>query len=69
MEETHKLREKVGAQLKDARVKANLTCVQLAELSGVAASTISKIENGKWSASIDMLERIMTPLNVSLKIE
>ena len=67
--ENHELRDKVGAKLRDARIKAKLTGEQLAELSGVAASTISKIENGKWSASIDMLERIMTPLNVTLKIE
>lgn len=67
--ENHELRYKVGAQLRDARIKAKLTGEQLAELSGVIAPTISKIENGKWSASIDMLERIMTPLNVTLKIE
>lgn len=67
--ENHELRDKVGAQLKDARIKAKLTGEQLAELSGVTASTISKIENGKWSASIDMIERIITPLNVTLKIE
>ena len=67
--ENHELRDKVGAQLKDARIKANLTCEKLSELSGVTASTISKIENGKWSASIDMIERIITPLNVTLKIE
>ena len=67
--ENHELRDKVGAQLRDARIKAKLTGEQLAELSGVAASTISKIENGKWSASMDMIERIIKPLNVTLKIE
>lgn len=66
---THELRSKIGAQLKDARLKANLTYTQLAEFSGVNRSTLCQIENGKWSASVDMLERIMAPLNVTLKIE
>ena len=66
--ENHELRDKVGAQLRDARVKANLTCDQLADVSGVSKSTISKIENGKWSVSVDMLEKLLPPLGVDLYI-
>lgn len=64
----HYLRNKVGAQLKAARIKACLTCGQLADMSGVSTSTISKIENGKWSVSLDMLEKLLPPLNVELNI-
>ena len=62
------LRNKVGAQLKEARVKSGLTCDQLADMSGVSKSTISKIENGKWSVSVDMLEKLLPPLDVDLYI-
>lgn len=69
MEETHKLREKVGQQLKQARKNAKLTYAQLSEISGVSRSTLCQIENGVWSASVDMLEKIIEPLNLDLNIE
>ena len=65
----HKLREKVGHQLKQARKNANLTYTQLSEISGVSRSTLCQIENGAWSASVDMLEKIIEPLNLDLNIE
>ena len=65
----HKLREKIGGQLKTARKKANLTYTQLSEISGVSRSTLCQIENGVWSASVDMLEKIIEPLNLDLNIE
>lgn len=69
MEESHKLREKVGQQLKRARKNAKLTYTQLSEISGVSRSTLCQIENGAWSASVDMLEKIIEPLNLDLNIE
>ena len=69
MEESHKLREKIGGQLKIARKKAKLTYTQLSEISGVSRSTLCQIENGVWSASVDMLEKIIEPLNLDLNIE
>lgn len=69
MEESHKLREKIGGQLKTARKKAKLTYTQLSEISGVSRSTLCQIENGVWSASVDMLEKIIEPLNLDLNIE
>ena len=69
MEETHKLRAKVGQQLKQARKNAKLTYTQLSEISGVSRSTLCQIENGVWSASVDMLEKIIEPLNLDLNIE
>ena len=69
MEESHKLREKIGGQLKQARKNAKLTYTQLSEISGVSRSTLCQIENGVWSASVDMLEKIIEPLNLDLNIE
>lgn len=69
MEESHKLRAKVGQQLKQARKNAKLTYTQLSEISGVSRSTLCQIENGAWSASVDMLEKIIEPLNLDLNIE
>jgi transcriptional regulator with XRE-family HTH domain len=69
MEESHKLREKVGQQLKQAPKNAKLTYTQLSEISGVSRSTLCQIENGVWSASVDMLEKIIEPLNLDLNIE
>ena len=69
MEENHELRKKVGSQLKAARLKAGLTYTQMAEITGLNRSTLCQIENGKWSASIDMIERIIKPLNLDVNID
>lgn len=52
--------------VKEYREKKNYTLRQLARISGVAKSTISKVENGRCSPSINTLERIAIGLNVRI---
>ena len=42
----------IGANVKAARTKANLTQECLAEIAGVHWQTVSYVENGKFPASI-----------------
>lgn len=41
---------------------------EVAEKAGVTETTISKIENGKWSVSVDLLEKVCSSMDVSLTL-
>lgn len=45
-----------------------MTLKDLADKYDMPLSTISKVENGKWSVGIDMLEKICNALNVTVNI-
>lgn len=66
MELNHRLR--IGQRLKDIREAQGLTTTQLAERCGLVQSTISKIENGRWSASLDMLSRLCEALGARVEV-
>lgn len=61
-------REQVGKQLEEARKGKNLTQEGLAQMSGLSQSTISKIEQGKWSFSIDMIYVYCNVLDLTLDL-
>lgn len=68
MDETSS-RVRIGLSIKSVRQRKGLTQEQLAELSGITRSTISKIEAGKFNASIDLLEKLIKPLGAELDIK
>lgn len=68
MDETSS-RERIGLSIKSVRQRKGLTQEQLAELSGMSRTTISKIEAGKFNASIDLLEKLIKPLGAELDIK
>ena len=60
------LRVTFGSVLKQLRENQGLTVRKLEELSGVSASHVTNVENGKRSApSPDILEKLAEPLGVS----
>lgn len=64
-----KLRINIGQQIAMLRKKHGLTIRELSELSEINSSNISKIENGKYNISIDIIERICKSLGASVKID
>lgn len=64
-----KLRLIIGQQIAMLRKKHGLTIRELSELSGINSSNISKIENGKYNISIDIIERICKSLGANVKID
>lgn len=64
-----KLRLIIGQQIVMLRKKHGLTIRELSELSGINSSNISKIENGKYNISIDIIERICKSLGANVKID
>lgn len=61
-------RGKIGSRIKEIRSSQGLTQQDLADRCGVTRTTISKIESGKFNLSIDLLNRILSPLNAEILI-
>lgn len=59
-------RDRLGRQLSAIRLTRGMSLNQVAELANTTETTISKIENGKWSVSIDMIEKVCRALNVDI---
>lgn len=57
--------KKLGTHLKKSREDRNLTQERLADLSGVAVRTISKIECGKMNPSFEILYILVSHLGMS----
>lgn len=56
----------LAKRLVNARTEKNLTQEKLSELSGVSVSEISRIENGRYSATVETLCRLSNALDVGL---
>lgn len=52
-------------RIKQLRIKKNLTTYDLAEITGISQSTISKIENNKRKIDTETLTKLADALNVS----
>ena len=48
----------VGTQLRKLRLESGMTQAQLAEAAGVADATVSRIERGRLTPSVDLVERL-----------
>jgi len=53
----------------DARKKSNLTQKELSEITGIAQSDISKLENGNSNPTLGMLKRLADGMNMTVKLE
>ena len=60
------LRKKLAYNIKVERAKAELTQEKLAELSGISAKHITKIENQKVTPSIYIVYKIAKVFNVCI---
>lgn len=61
-------RERIGYCLRELRETAGITVRDLAANAGVTPANITNIENGRYSAGLDVLERIAVALGASVNI-
>ena len=61
-------RLKLGDKIRIVREQRGYSQEQLAELMNINRSTISKIENGKFSITVDYLVRFSLFLNYEFKV-
>ncbi|CQR71060.1 HTH-type transcriptional regulator PuuR [Sporomusa ovata DSM 2662] len=57
---------KIGYRLRDLRLQKKLTMKEVAEIAGIAQSSLSYIENGNNSPSIETLETILMALGITM---
>ncbi len=58
------LRDRVALNIQDLRRARSLSQEQLALMAEVSRGHMGKLENAKFAASLDLLERIAKALNV-----
>jgi transcriptional regulator with XRE-family HTH domain len=66
--ETRKMREKIGRQLRQARIEAGLSQVQVAAEVGMAATYLSEVESGYKNLTLDTLAGIATFLDLDVEV-
>lgn len=62
------IRQRVGKKLAGLRIQKGLSVRQLSDISGIGASHICKIENGKHAAGLDILDRMCQALGAEIMI-
>jgi transcriptional regulator with XRE-family HTH domain len=62
LDETGSATERVGARLREMRTARGLTIRRLAKISGLSVNTISLIERGQTSPSVNTLQQLAIPL-------
>lgn len=65
---TQTVRARIGAKLKETRKQKKYTLMQLATLSGVDASNISRIEKGSTAVTIDTIAKLCDVLGLVIEL-
>ena len=60
--------QKVGQAFADARAESGLTQVELAQISGIHQSCLSRLEQGNGNATISTLEAVASALGCRIEI-
>lgn len=61
-------RQFIGEQLRTARKQMSRTQKQMSEITGIHKSTLSEIENGRFTGSLDILERYLDAVGLQLTV-
>lgn len=61
-------RERIGTRIAELRKACGMTQEGLANKCGLQRTTISKIERGRFSVSVDILSRICGALGVMVEL-
>lgn len=61
-------RYEIGRIVKHARNKKGLTQVQVSKLTRINKTTISEIENGRFTGSFDIFERLLNAIGLQFEV-
>ncbi|MCG6331364.1 helix-turn-helix domain-containing protein [Vibrio alginolyticus] len=61
-------RYEIGKQVKQSRKAKRLTQVQLAKITRINKTTISEIENGRFTGSFDIFERLLDSVDLQFSV-
>ncbi len=61
-------KERIGIKLANVRENLKLSQQKLADKSGFTRTTISKIEAGRYNASVELLSKMLRPIGYQIDI-
>lgn len=67
--ENRGIRSAIGKRLKNLRQQHDMTQQELATAAGITKANVCRIEEGKYSVGIDVLDKIADALGVSLELK
>lgn len=59
-------RKKIGLRIAEIRADMGLSTYQLADMTGIRAQNITRIEKGRYSTGIDLLGKIAEALGYTI---
>lgn len=62
-------RERMGQSIRNLRTQRGLTQVQLAQLAGITQSNLARIETGRYSVGLDILNKIANAMGVAVEMK
>lgn len=62
-------RERMGKSIRNLRTQRGLTQVQLAQLAGITQSNLARIETGRYSVGLDILNKIANAMGVAVEMK
>jgi DNA-binding XRE family transcriptional regulator len=69
MKPNNEERLRIGLLISDRRKKLKITQEKLAELAKVNRTSINKIEQGKFGATVDLISAIAAPLGLEIDLK
>jgi len=64
--EENNVRKRIGAMVAARRNELRYTVRELADICGVSYQNVTKIENGRYNVSIDILDKIAGALGMEI---
>ena len=61
-------RKRIGNKIAQLRKETGLSQEKLAEMAGIDRTNVSKMENGRYNISIDLLSKVAYALNTDIDI-
>lgn len=61
--------EELGKLLKERRKQLGITQIDLADLAGISANTLYKIERGQANPTVQVLSKLAAVLGMELKLK
>lgn len=61
-------RSQIGLKVKHARIDKGLTQVRVSKLTRINKTTISEIENGRFTDSFDIFERLLNAVDLQFEV-
>ncbi len=67
--ENRGIRSAIGKRIKSIRLQRDMTQQELAIAAGITKANVCRVEEGKYSVGIDVLDKIAAALGVSLELK